>query len=840
MDSFTFQEFSQLQGGWKELQLSMEQQNALDTIQRKLQDDIRDSFDSSQKDQSHDSLLVETRTTADKPVTVEALNNQLLQTKTLEDFQCWLKAASDFLASRGSRPLLTKRDELQQKMNRCNEMSKILGNLKEQLQVLGDETNAVKTCLESFLKDMGVAMEQYGYSTELLHVLSERLSSLENLEAVMQLLSQKKLNPVHSEFWQRLKDVENTLKNVIASSAQLSEGDEFIVNLVDVELELFDQIRHHFQSFMRDTCAETFQACRNWTSDIQNTVSFLNSELHRSSPLYSYFRSTCSKTRNWMVALESRVSHGLVVDNDVSNRNSLSVIIQSRLQKGSEKALMECQDVYLKQRQRVVEQIFFHSFYDFLKVQDISQMARNSGSMLIKLLQLEQELFEAYFELNESCGKYLSTMLEAFGSHFYYTWRPRIVEEKHLSQLIDIVEIFRSEILPQDKASENVNIAKSCSRKILERAIADAQERITYLTQIYIRNEIQSYNFAQEDLNRCCFFVSLESQECKSPREERLEAKRAINYKEAVLPFFCWYPPVDRTLKLLAMLYRRMTAEVFSGLAEEAVSSCVNVLILSSQQLKQFLSIENSEEHSMLFLMSQLWVLREQIQPFDADFSYQEKFLNLSELRNSMMRMIWRTPSTNEMLAQEPHRQVIHDSKRSLEAELKKVCSSYIMFLCKTFLEPLLSLLSEMNMSSSRQETNLSTSTDKKYSVGQNRIQESTDVEEEISSNFNSYSPNSFPIDPQSIKDTWSSVWRLLEQNLPGHVELFKRYIRNTKNQEQILSSVCSNTSTSCMELMTALQTKYTLEQREYIAIDGLCIHQLVSRVKEICQLVLN
>lgn len=538
-----------------------------------------------------------------------------------------------------------------------------------------------------------------------------------------------------------------------------------------------------------------------------------------------------------MVAIESRLNSGFIaVDDGISNGNSVGVIIQSRLQKAAEKALMECQDSYLKSRQKTVETIFFHSFSEFRKIQDISQMARTSGSMLLKLLQMEQELFEAYFNLSETCGKYLASMLDVFCSHFYYVWRPRIVEEQNLPKLVDIIEIFKSEILPEDKASENISIARNCSKKILQLAIADAQERITYLTQIYIRNEIQTYTFTQEDWKRCCSFGASDSQESRK-EEETIVEKNATNYRQAVLPFSYWYPPVERTLKLLAMLYRRMGTEVFSGLAEEAVSSCVNVLILSSQQMKQFQSRENEEEHSLLFLMSQLWVLREQIQPFDADFSYQERFLNLSELRNSMLRMIWRSKSRNEEFTDEPHRQVIYDSKRSLEAELKKACSNYIMFLCNIFLEPLLSLLSEMNSASSKQETTEEANIAEKSPpvIGQSTMQESRDDNE--GTTYSETKTETFQVNPESIKTAWSNVWHLLEQKLPPHVELFKRYIRSSKCQEQLLSSVCSNTSTSCMELLTALQTKYTLEQREQIGIDGLRIQQLVSRLKEICGL---
>ncbi|KAK4524154.1 hypothetical protein GAYE_SCF01G2053 [Galdieria yellowstonensis] len=806
-----FQDFSQLQQEWK--QLSLEGQKAVEKVQKKLQYNLQQDASSS-GETINAPVITKTGKSEEKLVTVEDLNEWLLHIKNMEDFQSWLKVVSEFLDSKGNKPLELKREELQKKRDRCSEMSKILENLKKLLQTLGMEANEATSRLEKFLKDMDSTMEQYGYSTELLSVLSQRLAALDFVESTMQLLNQKKLEPSDSEFWKRLKQVEDILNNAISSDVHLSEADEFLVRLIDLELELFDHIRHYFQLCMNQTCADTLKAYRNDSSDTRNTFSYLNAELNRSSSLYSCFRS--AKAKSCISALESRVSHGIGAHDKISTHNSLQVIIQSRIQNAAEKILIECVHIYLKERQKVVEQIFFQSFYEFRKIQNISQMARSSGLILIRLLQMEQELFESYFDSNQTCGKYLSSMLDAFGSYFYYTWRPRIVEEQSLSKLVDVVEIFRSEILPQDKASENIQIAKFCSKKVLELTVADAQERITYLTQVYIRNEIQTYNFSSDDLDRCCFLVPSE----ENIQKEKLTEKKVTNYREALLPFSCWYPPVERTLKLLAMLYRRMSPEVFSGLAEEAVSSCVNTLIRSSQQLKQFMPKDNSsEEHSMLFLMSQLWVLREQIQPFNADFSYQERFLNLSELRNSMMRMIWRSRSNNEAFAQDPHRQIIYDSKRSLEEELKKACENYIMFVCNVYLEPLLSLLSEMNSLTTNTQIPKVNEEETSYAVSPGQAERCRSVK------------------PESIKNTWLSVWSLLEQKLPQHIQLFKRYIRSCQCQEQILSSVCANTSSSCMELLTMLQTSYTLEEREQIAIDGLSIQQLVSRLKEIAGL---
>ena len=75
----------------------------------------------------------------------------------------------------------------------------------------------------------------------------------------MQLLNQKKLEPSDSEFWKRLKQVEDILNNAISSDAHLSEADDFLVRLIDLELELFDHIRHYFQLCMNQTCADTLK-----------------------------------------------------------------------------------------------------------------------------------------------------------------------------------------------------------------------------------------------------------------------------------------------------------------------------------------------------------------------------------------------------------------------------------------------------------------------------------------------------------------------------------------------------------------------------------------------------
>jgi len=248
--------FSQLQQEWK--QLSLEGQKAVEKVQKKLQYNLQQDASSS-GETINAPVITKTGKSEEKLVTVEDLNEWLLHIKNMEDFQSWLKVVSEFLDSKGNKPLELKREELQKKRDRCSEMSKILENLKKLLQSLGMEANEATSRLEKFLKDMDSTMEQYGYSTELLSVLSQRLAALDFVESTMQLLNQKKLEPSDSEFWKRLKQVEDILNNAISSDAHLSEADDFLVRLIDLELELFDHIRHYFQLCMNQTCADTLK-----------------------------------------------------------------------------------------------------------------------------------------------------------------------------------------------------------------------------------------------------------------------------------------------------------------------------------------------------------------------------------------------------------------------------------------------------------------------------------------------------------------------------------------------------------------------------------------------------
>ncbi len=161
-----------------------------------------------------------------------------------------------------------------------------------------------------------------------------------------------------------------------------------------------------------------------------------------------------------------------------------------------------------------------------------------------------------------------------------------------------------------------------------------------------------------------------------------------------------WYPPVQQTLLCLSKLYRCVEARVFAGLAQDAVSSCTKAVQVplqsgiitphcmspchartwplerkhdvrvccSMRRGRQLLHRHNalstkaknpadwglwgvqeaakavqkrsSAMDGQLFLIKQLLILREQIAPFEADFSVVEKDLDFTHMRDHLRRIL--------------------------------------------------------------------------------------------------------------------------------------------------------------------------------------------------------
>ncbi|PHT57508.1 hypothetical protein T459_35521 [Capsicum annuum] len=89
-----------------------------------------------------------------------------------------------------------------------------------------------------------------------------------------------------------------------------------------------------------------------------------------------------------------------------------------------------------------------------------------------------------------------------------------------------------------------------------------------------------------------------------------------------------WYPPLEKTISCLSKLYCSLESAVFTGLAQEVVEFCS----LSIQKASKLIGKRSSSMDAQLFLIKHLLILREQIAPFDIEFSVTHKELDFSHL----------------------------------------------------------------------------------------------------------------------------------------------------------------------------------------------------------------
>jgi len=158
----------------------------------------------------------------------------------------------------------------------------------------------------------------------------------------------------------------------------------------------------------------------------------------------------------------------------------------------------------------------------------------------------------------------------------------------------------------------------------------------------------------------------------------------------------CWCPVLPRTLSCLSSLYRSLDTKIFEGLSQDAVSGCTEALIASSKRLAKL----KGSQDSQLFLIMHLLKLREQIVPFDIDFSSTEMSLDFSDTLGALGMLVrssgsnifkWSADNALWRIARAPPRvyHTLHNSKKDLERELKHACEAYIMHCASQVAEPL-------------------------------------------------------------------------------------------------------------------------------------------------------
>ncbi|XP_020531892.1 conserved oligomeric Golgi complex subunit 3 isoform X1 [Amborella trichopoda] len=279
--------------------------------------------------------------------------------------------------------------------------------------------------------------------------------------------------------------------------------------------------------------------------------------------------------------------------------------------------------------------------------------------------------------------------------------------------------------------------------------------------------------------------------------ERAAETRSSTNADENSDIFKTWYPPLEKTLSCLSKLYRCLEPPVFTGLAQDTVEVCSTSL----QKASKLVAKRSSPMDGQLFLIKHLLILREQIAPFDIEFSVTHKELDFSHLLEHLRRILrgqaslfdW-TRSTS--LARTLSPRVLEsqiDAKKELEKSLTACCEEFIMSVTKLVVEPMLSFVTKVTavkvaLSSGAQDQKLN-------SVLAKPLKDQAFAT------------------PEKVAELVKKVDTAIQQELPKVIAKMKLYLQNPSSRTILYKSIKTNIAEAQLQVHSLIKSEYSAEE---------------------------
>ncbi|KAK3041135.1 hypothetical protein RJ639_027587 [Escallonia herrerae] len=486
----------------------------------------------------------------------------------------------------------------------------------------------------------------------------DELENVTNLTQVATLFHSSNVNVAYGNFLPLLKRLDECI-SYVESNPQFAESSVYLVKFRQLQSRALGMIRSHVLSVLKSTSSQVQGAIRS-SGDSITAVS----EGVEASVIYVRFKAAANELKPVLEEIESR-----------SQRKEYVHI------------LGDCHKLYCEQRLSLVRGIVHRRISEYAKKEALPSLTRSGCAYMIQVCQLEHQLFNHFFPSSSKDISSLAPLVDPLCTHLYDTLRPRLIHETNLDILCELVDILKVEVLGEQLGRRSESLAGL--HPTLDRILADVHERLTFRARTHIRDEIANYIPFDEDLSY------------PAKLEQSAEVKTEVtSADESSNVFQTWYPPLEKTVSCLSKLYRCLEPAVFTGLAQEAVEICS----LSIQKASKLVSKRSSAMDGQLFLIKHLLILREQIAPFDIEFSVTHKELDFSHLLEHLRRILrgqasvfdW---SRSTSLARTLSPRVLEsqiDAKKELEKSLKATCEEFIMSVTKLVVDPMLSFVTKV------------------------------------------------------------------------------------------------------------------------------------------------
>ncbi|CAN6699046.1 unnamed protein product [Malus baccata var. baccata] len=640
-------------------------------------------------------------------------------------------------------------DTLTERIQTCDG---ILGQVADTLELFNELQNqhqAVATKTRTLHDACDRLLIEKQRLIEFSEALRSKLNYFDELENITTNFYSPNMNVLHENFLPLLKRLDECI-SYVESNPQYAESSVYLLKFRQLQSRALGMIRSHVLSVLKGASSQVQAAIR---SSGGNNTSV--SEGVEASVIYVRFKAAASELKPVLEEIESRASR-----------------------KEYTQILTECHKLYCEQRLSLVRGIVHQRISEFAKKEALPSLTRSGCAYLMQVCQLEHQLFVHFFPSSAEDVSSLAPLIDPMSTYLYDTLRPKLIHETNVDFLCELVDILKAEVLGEQLSRRTESLAGL--RPTLERILADVHERLTFRARTHIRDEIANYNPLDEDLD---YPAKLEGSAA-----DQLETTSA----DENLVFKTWYPPLEKTISCLSKLYRCLEPEVFTGLAQEVVEVCSE----SIQKAGKLITKRSSPMDGQLFLLKHLLILREQIAPFDIEFSVTHKELDFSHLLEHLRRILRGQASLSDWsrstsLARTLSPRVLEsqiDAKKELEKSLKTTGEEFIMSVTKLVVDPMLSFITKVTAVKASQNQ-------KVESVMSKPIKDQAFAT------------------PDKVAELVQKVAAAIQQELPMVMTKMKLYLQNPYTRTILFKAIKTNIVEAHVRVQTLLKDEYSAEE---------------------------
>ncbi|XP_017616734.1 conserved oligomeric Golgi complex subunit 3-like [Gossypium arboreum] len=593
---------------------------------------------------------------------------------------------------------------------------------------------------------------------EFAEALRSKLKYFDELENITSNFYSPNMNVGNANFLPLLKRLDECILYV-ENNPQYAESSVYLLKFRQLQSRALGMIRSHVVSVLKSASSQVQAAI--WSSG-GNKESL--SEGVEASIIYVRFKAAASELKPILEEIESKASRKEYIY-----------------------LLAECHKLYCEQRLSLIKGTVHQRISEFAKKEGLPSLTRSGCAYLMQVCQLEHQLFHHFFPSSSEDVSSLAPLIDPLSTYLYDTLRPKLIHEANVDFLCEMVDILKAEVLGEQLSRKSESLAGL--RPSLERILADIHERLTFRARTYIRDEIANYIPINEDLDY----------PAKLEHSVDVVSVTATNANPDV--FKTWYPPLEKTISFLSKLYRSLEPAVFTGLAQEAVEVCS----VSIQKASKLVAKRSTPMDGQLFLIKHLLILREQIAPFDIEFSVTHKELDFSHLLENLRRILrgqtslfdW---SGSTSLARTLSPRVLEsqvDAKKELEKILKATCEEFIMAVTKQVVDPMLAFVTKVT--AVKVALSSGTQNQKRDSVMAKPLKEQAFAT------------------PEAVAELVQKVHSAIQRELPVVIAKMKLYLQNPSTRTILFKPIKTNIVEAHIQIQSLLKAEYSPEEKRTI-----------------------